>query len=69
MNITVLGAGQVGFEVAKQLSFEEHDVSIIDNDPERLRLAAEKLDVKPILGSATSLDALKKSELEGHLLS
>ena len=31
-NIVIIGAGEVGFNLAKSLSKEEHDITVIDID-------------------------------------
>ena len=31
MKIIIAGAGEVGFHLAKLLSFESHDITLIDN--------------------------------------
>lgn len=64
MKIVVLGAGHVGYEIAKQLSFEEHDVSVVDNDSNTLKQVTDKLDVRPILGNAVDIDILREAGIE-----
>ena len=36
MKIIIAGAGEVGYHLAKQLSLEEHDISVIDIDEDQL---------------------------------
>jgi trk system potassium uptake protein TrkA len=64
MKVVVLGAGHVGYEIAKQLSFEEHDVSIVDNNATTLKKVSDRLDVKPVFGKATDLDVLNEAGVE-----
>ena len=33
MRIIIVGVGEVGFHVAKALSEEDHDITVIDIDP------------------------------------
>ena len=33
LNIVIVGAGEVGFNLAKSLSKEDHDITVIDIDP------------------------------------
>lgn len=61
MKIVVLGAGYIGYEIAKQLSFEEHDVSVIDSNPDIVKQLGDKLDVKPVLGNAVDLNTLREA--------
>ncbi|TDI76980.1 MAG: Trk system potassium transporter TrkA [Bacteroidetes bacterium] len=58
MKAVVIGAGQVGFEVAKMLSQEDHDVIVIDVNQEALERVSEKLDVMTIQGTGTSARVL-----------
>ena len=45
IKVLVLGAGEVGFHLAKRLSEENQDVVVIDSDPARADFAAQQLDV------------------------
>ena len=46
MRIIIAGAGEVGFHLAKLLSFEAHDITLIDEKSERLHYADLRLDIK-----------------------
>ena len=50
MKILIIGAGAVGFSIAKQLSAEGHDISVVDVNPKLIRKISEKLDVSVITG-------------------
>ena len=43
MNIIILGAGRVGESVAESLVSEQNDITVIDQDPARLKLLEERL--------------------------
>ena len=45
MRIIIVGVGEVGFHVAKALSEEDHDITVIDIDPLKCKRASESLDV------------------------
>ncbi|MCH7781850.1 NAD-binding protein, partial [candidate division KSB1 bacterium] len=45
MRIIVIGVGEVGFNLAKILSQENHDIVVIENDQEKCVQAQEQLDV------------------------
>ncbi len=51
MNIIILGAGRVGESVAASLVSEQNDITVIDQDPERLRLLEERLDLRGVVGN------------------
>ncbi|MEN6619029.1 MAG: Trk system potassium transporter TrkA [Rikenellaceae bacterium] len=58
MKIIIAGAGDVGSHLAKMLSNEYHDLTIIDNDETRLNHVAENYDVVTVFGSPTSIKTL-----------
>jgi trk system potassium uptake protein TrkA len=53
MNILLIGAGRVGYGIAKGLAFDDHDVTVIDNSPTAIKRIGDRLDVKAILGTGT----------------
>ena len=58
MKIIICGAGQVGWEIARHLSGEKNDVTIVDNNPDLVRRATDTLDVKGLSGFASYPDVL-----------
>jgi trk system potassium uptake protein TrkA len=60
----VLGAGRIGFGVAKELSLNANDVSVVDFSAEVLKVVSERLDVKPICGHAADIEILKEAGIE-----
>ncbi len=54
MNIIICGAGRVGFTIAKLLTEQNHSVTVIDQSSEDIQKINEVLDVKAIVGKATS---------------
>jgi len=64
MKIVIIGAGEVGFFLAKRLSSEKHDLVIIDLDEERCARAQEDLDLSVIHGDASSQRVLREAGLE-----
>lgn len=63
MNILVAGAGSAGREVARNLSSEGFDVTLIDNDPAAIRVAAVP-EATWVLGDATSEADLESAGVE-----
>ena len=45
MKIILAGAGAVGAHLAKMLSNVNHDITVLDTDPERLKFVGSTLDV------------------------
>ena len=64
MKILIVGAGVVGYNLAEELSHEGHDISIIDNDAEKIKIIADKLDVLGIRGNACLPTVLKRAGIE-----
>ena len=60
MKIIIAGAGDVGFHLAKLLSYESQDTYIIDFDSEKLNYLNNHLDVITKKGDATSIKLLKE---------
>jgi trk system potassium uptake protein TrkA len=64
MKIIIAGAGEVGYHLAKQLSNENHDITVIDLDSSSLDRVDSVMDVLTVTGSSTSLRILKKANCE-----
>lgn len=63
MRVIVVGAGEVGYHVADRLAKEQHDVVVVDVEPERLDYVQSHLDVAVVEGSGASPAALKRAGL------
>lgn len=64
MRVIIIGAGKVGYNLALNLSKENHDVVIIDNDQETLNRAEENLDVLCIKGNGVSTHILLEAGIQ-----
>ena len=64
MKIIIAGAGEVGFHLAKLLSYESQEITLIDTNKESLIHADTHLDIKVIRGDATSIAILKEARVE-----
>lgn len=64
MRVVIIGAGQVGFAIAQRLSWEHHEVVLVDRDAHRLAELTERLDVGSVQGSGCSPVALRRAEVE-----
>lgn len=64
MRIIIIGAGAVGSELASQLSKENHDVTVIEIDKERLRRIQDELDILVVEGNGASPRVLKEAGIE-----
>lgn len=63
MKIIIAGAGEVGFHLAKLLSYESQDITLIDTDRERLNYAENHLDIKVLKGDGSSLKVMKEANV------
>ncbi|MCW5520118.1 Trk system potassium transporter TrkA [Aureitalea sp. L0-47] len=65
MKIIIAGAGEVGFHLAKLLSFESQDITLIDTNRESLAYADTHLDIRVVRGDATSISVLRDAKVAG----
>jgi len=64
MKIIIAGAGDVGFHLAKLLSFDSQDIFLVDTDAEKLEYASSHIDVITKKGDATSIKLLKEINID-----
>ena len=64
MKIIILGGGQVGANLAQNLTKEDSDITVVDKDSERLRVLQDKLDIQTIRGMASHPEILKQAGAE-----
>ncbi|MGN1000251.1 MAG: Trk system potassium transporter TrkA [Faecousia sp.] len=58
MKIIIAGAGKVGSTLAHQLSFEGHDLTIIDSSNQVLNASIEKIDAYVVHGNCAAMSVL-----------
>lgn len=64
MRIIIIGAGEVGYHIAKQLSEENQEVVLIDKDHKKIRRISENLDIQTLWGVGTSPQLLRDAGIE-----
>ena len=64
MKVIVCGAGQVGFNIARQLSSEGNDVVLVDQSEELIRKVTDMLDVGGVVGFASRPHVLQEAGAE-----
>lgn len=64
MNITILGAGKVGSYLTRELSLQDHDILVIDQDKEVLNKLLEQNDVMAMVGDGTDIDVLREANVD-----
>lgn len=61
----VMGAGEVGFHLARTLSHEGHSVTVIETAPARAQRIEEELDARVIEGDGSRLGVLEEAQVAG----
>lgn len=61
MKIVIAGAGEVGSHLAKMLSTESNDLTIIDSHESNLNKVSQIADVVTVLGNPTSISTLEQA--------
>ncbi len=64
MKIIIVGAGEVGFNIANRLAVENKDVVVIDKDPVAIRRVSDNIDVQVVTGSGSSPSVLKEAGIK-----
>lgn len=64
MQVLVVGAGKVGFEIADRLAAEGHDIVVIDKNPLQLQEVAAHLDVMTIVGNGANPAVLEQANVQ-----
>ena len=61
MKIIIVGDGKMGFALSQKLSGEGHDIVMIDENPDVLRLSSNTQDVGCICGNGVDIDIQKEA--------
>ena len=61
MKVIICGAGQVGWQIARHLSSERNDVTVVDNNAALVARATDTLDVSGVAGNASFPDVLERA--------
>ena len=56
MRIVIIGLGTIGKTILKSLSGEDHTITIIDEDKEKVESLIEKYDVSGVVGNGACMD-------------
>lgn len=64
MKIIILGAGQVGSNLAQSLVREASDITVVDISAERLQLLQDRIDIRTIHGMASHPQILRQAGAE-----
>jgi trk system potassium uptake protein TrkA len=64
MKIIILGAGEVGGNLAQNLTKEASDITVVDHDSERLRELQDRIDIRTVRGMGSHPDVLRQAGAE-----
>lgn len=63
MNIIILGAGEIGFHLAENLSSQAHNICVIERDEQVAADIGEKLDARIVQGNGASVSVLEEANV------
>jgi len=63
MKIVIQGAGEVGSHLAKLLSQEANDITVIDSDAQRLADLGASADIVTVLGAPSTLKCMREADV------
>ncbi|MBU0489561.1 MAG: Trk system potassium transporter TrkA [Bacteroidetes bacterium] len=64
MNIVIAGDGEVGFHVAKMLTNEKHNITIVDPQQDLLKMIESHTDLMTIAGNSTNPEILLQAKAD-----
>ncbi|PIE68002.1 MAG: Trk system potassium transporter TrkA [Deltaproteobacteria bacterium] len=64
MKIVIVGAGEVGFHIARRLSLESKDVVVVDCNPDALQRLTDSIDVQTVSGSGSNPSILESAGID-----
>lgn len=62
--VIIVGAGEVGYNIARRLVAENRDVVVVDRSPESLRRITDTIDAQTIIGSGATPSVLREAGIE-----
>ena len=65
MRVVIVGAGEVGSYLAERLTKENHEVVVVEQDPERARHVEQHIDALVITGSGSHPDVMAAAGIRG----
>ena len=63
MKIVIIGDGKVGHKLTTQLSEEDYDITLIDQNAGKLKAALNNLDIFCINGNGADAEVLKQADV------
>lgn len=63
MNIVIAGDGEIGFHLAKMMTNEKHNITVVGSQRELLQMVESNTDVLTIAGDSTSMKILNQAKV------
>ncbi|MBR1860859.1 MAG: Trk system potassium transporter TrkA [Lachnospiraceae bacterium] len=64
MNIIIVGCGKVGHTLVEQLGGEQHDIVVVDLNPDKVHSITDELDAQGIVGNGVSYQTLQEAGID-----
>ncbi len=64
LNIIIVGVGKVGSTLVDRLTADDHDITVIDDDPVGLQVITDRYDVSGVLGNGASFAVQQEAGVE-----
>ncbi len=64
LSIIIVGCGKVGSTLVERLSGDDHDITIIDRNPDKIQQLTDRYDVYGIVGNGASLSVQQEADVE-----
>lgn len=64
MKIVIIGGGKIGFSLAEELANEDHDVTVVDNDKEKVKFISDTLDVMTLYGNGAAIATQREANVD-----
>jgi trk system potassium uptake protein TrkA len=64
MKIIIAGDNLTAYSIASALAQEQHDITLIGNNQDRLKTIEESIDIQTVLGAYTAIDTLEVAECD-----
>ncbi len=64
MKIVIIGGGKVGVLLASELANENHDIVIVDNDKEKIKVFSETMDVMTLYGNGALAEIQREAGVD-----
>lgn len=64
MKIVIVGAGKIGYSLAEELTNENHDITVVDIDKDKVKLLSDTLDVMTLCGNGAAISIQREANVD-----